>query len=103
LVLPSPVPSSVLPYPPLFRSYGAGRACPAERRPDVGHGSAAVGRASPSALGLRPGRAATPERAPGATRDGREETGSRRPRAHPRSEEHTSELQSRVELVCRLL
>src|SRR5947209_16997727 len=29
--------------------------------------------------------------------------GARRPHAHPRSEEHTSELQSRQYLVCRLL
>src|SRR2546429_6962982 len=28
---------------------------------------------------------------------------SRRRRSHPRSEEHTSELQSRLHLVCRLL
>src|SRR5690606_41879389 len=29
--------------------------------------------------------------------------GAKRPVAHPRSEEHTSELQSRENLVCRLL
>src|SRR2546422_4359582 len=29
--------------------------------------------------------------------------GQRRATAHPRSEEHTSELQSRLHLVCRLL
>src|SRR2546422_8457965 len=33
----------------------------------------------------------------------RREGGSREPRQHARSEEHTSELQSRLHLVCRLL
>src|SRR5690242_21078054 len=39
-------------------------------------------------------------RAPGPCRH---RPGARRDRAHPRSEEHTSELQSHVNLVCRLL
>src|SRR3712207_7555966 len=43
------------------------------------------------------GRAAT------ATEPLRQPTGAPRPRPPPRSEEHTSELQSRQYLVCRLL
>src|SRR5690349_4714995 len=39
----------------------------------------------------------------GERRAVRLEREQRRPRTHPRSEEHTSELQSRRDLVCRLL
>src|SRR5438105_10673435 len=39
-----------------------------------------------------------------AAPEGKRRLGDRRARLHPhRSEEHTSELQSRVDLVCRLL
>src|SRR3712207_8196602 len=80
--------SSPFPCPTLFRSEpdqlerGAlrlrGRA---DRRP-----GAAAPRLPPARAALRPGRAA-----------------AARPRADDRSEEHTSELQSRPYLVCRLL
>src|SRR5690606_40676381 len=38
-----------------------------------------------------------------AVRPSREPVPARQPAPHPRSEEHTSELQSRENLVCRLL
>src|SRR3712207_8444508 len=69
--------STLFPYTTLFRSSGADD-CPAPRGPAVGRSSRA---AAPSA------------------RDRRRE----RFRCLPRSEEHTSELQSRQYLVCRLL
>src|SRR2546422_5452340 len=51
----------------------------------------------------RTGRAAD-DRATGARRRPRPRGGRRcEPRLRPRSEEHTSELQSRLHLVCRLL
>src|SRR2546430_17707489 len=47
-------------------------------------------------------RARASRRAPAGARPGAA-TGARRRRAGPRSEEHTSELQSQSNLVCRLL
>src|SRR2546422_4479572 len=38
-----------------------------------------------------------------AVRDAHPQAAPRHRRSHPRSEEHTSELQSRLHLVCRLL
>src|SRR3712207_7856977 len=76
--------STLFPYTTLFRS--ANRA-PGDRRPD--------GAGAP-----RPRRARVPrERGPRASDSAR---GDRR-RDRGRSEEHTSELQSRQYLVCRLL
>src|SRR5690242_20931935 len=69
--------STLFPYTTLFRS----------RRRDAGRRHA--GRAS---------RAADP-----APRRRRTAAGARRAAGGPRSEEHTSELQSHVNLVCRLL
>src|SRR3712207_8829018 len=86
--------STLFPYTTLFRSRdgrgrGAGR-LGGDRGPGagggVGHGGVLDGRRGGAAvLGGRPGR-------------GRVGGGAR-----PRSEEHTSELQSRQYLVCRLL
>src|SRR5207247_11362282 len=92
----SPVPSTLALHDalPIFRR---------ARRPRVagrGGGPAPAGRAA--APGVR--RASQ-----GAVRDAlglaaRRDPGPERPaRGSPRSEEHTSELQSRVDLVCRLL
>src|SRR4051794_41324645 len=77
MIRPPPT-SPLFPYTPLFRS---------PRGPCLGaaHRGAGV-RALPDR-----GGAAGPDRAPAAPRSGR------------RSEEHTSELQSPVHLVCRLL
>src|SRR3712207_7300798 len=77
-------------------------ALPISQRP----GSAAVP-APPASAGPEPGRRRSAEcrqpprsaRGPGLRRPGR----PRPPRARRRSEEHTSELQSRQYLVCRLL
>src|SRR3712207_8787492 len=76
LMIRRPPRSTLFPYTTLFRSRGRLRAAGAPARAPR---AAAAGRAL--RVGLR-----------------------RRPRAHPgRSEEHTSELQSRQYLVCRLL
>src|SRR3712207_8372851 len=85
--------STLFPYTTLFRSRrqraflrpGGGRA-PGRRR----------GEALPPAAGPARRRARGPAR-----RGGHRGRGGLR--AHPRSEEHTSELQSRQYLVCRLL
>src|SRR3712207_7522372 len=90
--------STLFPYTTLFRSRRAGTELPAGcrvRKPRgrerlAGPGSRAGGRGRRG----RGGRV-------GGTRRGTGDRGSRRDRR--RSEEHTSELQSRQYLVCRLL
>src|SRR2546422_5281162 len=73
--------STLFPYTTLFRSPGGGRAASRSRAvPAAGRGARC------RACGSRATRACT---ASG--------------RGRPRSEEHTSELQSRLHLVCRLL
>src|SRR2546427_4989814 len=75
--------STLFPYTPLFRS-PAGRAAELQRREPVAmHGRRYLGRAACQVGAYRP-----PELAM---------------RLHARSEEHTSELQSQSNLVCRLL
>src|SRR2546427_6838180 len=74
--------STLFPYTTLFRSRGTGRA-------PCSWAAAAAGKARPA--GGRAGRAAPGPWPP---------IGRRR---HRRSEEHTSELQSQSNLVCRLL
>src|SRR3712207_8727177 len=84
--------STLFPYTTLFRSAVSKEsraACSQERPP-------AAGRAE------RRGRARTP-RAGVPPRPARARAIRRRRRARDRSEEHTSELQSRQYLVCRLL
>src|SRR3712207_7004417 len=78
--------STLFPYTTLFRSAPARAAAAAERPPAGGGDRAGGARALP-----RAGRRDRPHRA-------RTGVGARR-----RSEEHTSELQSRQYLVCRLL
>src|SRR3712207_7562506 len=84
--------STLFPYTTLFRSAGPGADGGARprprRRPEPRRGEAEA-RAAPLA-DRRPGEL-PPERARG------------HPNRPPRSEEHTSELQSRQYLVCRLL
>src|SRR2546421_6433487 len=75
LMIRRPPRSTLFPYTTLFRSHESRRRDPGERRP------------SPI---VRQGDLATTP-------------GSARRRARTRSEEHTSELQSRSDLVCRLL
>src|SRR5690606_39520391 len=93
VVLTRPCSSSLFPYTTLFRSprlqprvdrtgRPAGRLDGCGARPALGRGRALV---DPVAAGVR-----EPARRPGRWRRGR-------------SEEHTSELQSRENLVCRLL
>src|SRR5690606_41687713 len=95
--------STLLPYTPLFRSFQAPPAAsPAQSGPKPGGarpgapkpgarpgGPGQGGQGRPSGQGQRPGG--------GAPRPGGRPAGPRR------SEEHTSELQSREKLVCRLL
>src|SRR3989442_9069263 len=76
--------STLFPYTTLFRSGAGGR----EPRAIAPGGVRAL---TPDA-GRAPGRRAVVRRIPRATLEGL-----------PRSEEHTSELQSRPHLVCRLL
>src|SRR5207249_10979115 len=88
-----PPPSTLFPYTTLFRSGG--------RSPEGGCRTRAAwlagrGRGSPR---RRPGRSG-PER---TGRPRRTRWGQAPSSGGPRSEEHTSELQSRFDLVCRLL
>src|SRR5690242_20924250 len=78
--------STLFPYTTLFRSRLAGGPLPdrSQRRPLDGGGND------------RRHQDGVPSSPPGRRLD-------RRPRGHSRSEEHTSELQSHVNLVCRLL
>src|SRR5690242_21297730 len=92
-MLPPPPRSTLFPYTTLFRS----RAPPVRRRllgrpvPLAEPGE--LVRAHPRVEGDLPGDAG-----------GRQGTADQRdPGPEPRSEEHTSELQSHVNLVCRLL
>src|SRR5690606_41344945 len=77
LMLPQPPRSTLFPYTTLFRSPAQGGPCATASPPPASLGSAPPGRVPPADRRTR-----------------------RRP---PRSEEHTSELQSRENLVCRLL
>src|SRR2546422_7260935 len=84
--------STLFPYTTLFRSQivGQGRR---ERR------ELEVQRVEPAAMPLGPGLRSRGRPNPVA----QEELAQSMPRAELRSEEHTSELQSRLHLVCRLL
>src|SRR5438105_9310551 len=73
---------TLFPYTTLFRSPAPARGRPRRPRPERG-GSPRRSRSSTPRTGTRASR--------------------RSATATPRSEEHTSELQSRVDLVCRLL
>jgi len=91
----TPIPT-LLPYPTLSRSPRAGRGSARSPRPSTrtGRGPSTSWRRPRRA---RPGRSASP-----VGRGSR--AGARRPPSPgPRSEEHTSELQSLRHLVCRLL
>src|SRR5207247_9693508 len=81
---PRPPRPTLFPYTTLFRSARAAQL------PPVGGRAVRIGRAR-----LRRGRGRLPAHRHGARRRGRP--------PGDRSEEHTSELQSRVDLVCRLL
>src|SRR5688572_31688374 len=88
-MLPRPPRSTLFPYTTLFRSQGRRRQLEAERRRVRPRGGA-EGQAHP-------------EHAPRGHRAAHEGRERRRGHAHGRSEEHTSELQSQSNLVCRLL
>src|SRR5207249_10832125 len=92
---PSPPPPTLFPYTTLFRSAGVGGRRQRHRKIQEGDGGAA-GR---DHVDLQEG----PQVHLHGHLAGRGL--SRRPRRHggQRSEEHTSELQSRFDLVCRLL
>src|SRR5689334_24147231 len=83
--------STLFPYTTLFRSVRPGQQVSAERTVDGDAGSHAAARHD-----VRPQRPAPPGRA-------RIVPAPRPARVRPRSEEHTSELQSQFHLVCRLL
>src|SRR5699024_12624648 len=88
LLLPRPPRSTLFPYTTLFRSPGAGRDDPALR-----------------ARRMTRWRHAPPAPRTRLLRDPAQGDHLRcgDPAGHGRSEEHTSELQSRFDLVCRLL
>src|SRR5205809_5646352 len=85
LVCRPPPRSPLFPYTTLFRSQSARMAAPTSAHP------CPKPRATACRFSRSTGRAREPAR------------GSSRLRARMRSEEHTSELQSRLHLVCRLL
>src|SRR3712207_7735965 len=92
--------STLFPYPTLFRSAG-----PGVRQPDRRHELARVDfLALLAAVGVQL-QEPTHALAPPFGRVVHVRAGPERPGIHPhvRSEEHTSELQSRQYLVCRLL
>src|SRR5437588_6123603 len=80
--------STLFPYTTLFRS--------AARR-NVGEPG------SPLTLRAKPGVREAGERRPRQRGSGRRDRTAASPRREARSEEHTSELQSHSDLVCRLL
>src|SRR3712207_7075615 len=82
LMIRRPPRSTLFPYTTLFRSAAA--------RPASGHGARTRAPAPLPGAGADTCRAAARPRCP-------------RPAGPPRSEEHTSELQSRQYIVCRLL
>src|SRR3712207_8093934 len=83
--------STLFPYTTLFRSPPPRSSA---RRPPCSCPAAPWRTSSPSASTPSPATSSSPTPAPTST--------ARKP-APPRSEEHTSELQSRQYLVCRLL
>src|SRR2546422_4951180 len=85
--------STLFPYTTLFRSdrHTARGGVSPDRKRDAGTRGRAGGGRRPGTRGRGPRRGAAPGR-PGG-----------RALARRRSEEHTSELQSRLHLVCRLL
>src|SRR3712207_8206410 len=92
LMIRRPPRSTLFPYTTLFRSW---------RHDDAALGRQPVGDPSPRGRAVRQQRVRAP-----LPRDGRVGADRRRERAREaarRSEEHTSELQSRQYLVCRLL
>src|SRR3712207_7480869 len=88
--------STLFPYTTLFRSLGRRRPAHRARDQEPPDADPALGREAEAAL---------PEGDPLRSRDLQGLHGHHRPpgRRHRRSEEHTSELQSRQYLVCRLL
>src|SRR5699024_11379566 len=100
LIFLYPLLPPLFPYTTLFRSPPRRSRLPEPPRPPGGTGRATrrccTGALSARRSGLRRAPSGA-GRAPGGRR------GDRAERQEARSEEHTSELQSRFELVCRLL
>src|SRR3712207_8012370 len=88
--------STLFPYTTLFRSRGG------DRRAAPVRDARALRRAGGGPRGAAAGRGAGADARTAAARRRRDHL-RRRLRRQPRSEEHTSELQSRQYLVCRLL
>src|SRR5687768_18109707 len=97
LMIRRPPRSTLFPYTTLFRSGHV---------PGPGRDRGVQGR-GPAEAGRRLGQVGRPEAVgwviPGPVGWVKWSGGSAEDRADPRSEEHTSELQSRLHLVCRLL
>src|SRR5207247_9802826 len=97
---PSPPP---FPYTTLFRSDVHEQPQPKREVRSEGHHQNETGEHCPDDAPRGVDAVGAAHLAPARRRAGRDEIGEQREgHAHPRSEEHTSELQSRVDLVCRL-
>src|SRR5699024_11954369 len=102
-----PIPSFFAPFPHPYPAYPYLHSFPTRRSSDLASQSTGSPRTTPMA--------SSPSRSPWPTTPSRARSPSRTPtvdgpapsspptRPRPRSEEHTSELQSRFDLVCRLL
>src|SRR3712207_7897872 len=90
LMIRRPPRSTLFPYTTLFRSHGPGKP---EDHHELQH------REQP----VRPRRDVQPGQVPAAPGKDGAQPEPQQPGCHDRSEEHTSELQSRQYLVCRLL
>src|SRR3712207_6871642 len=95
--------STLFPYTTLFRSHQ--RTCSVPRMPEVPWYRHGIGYAPGSVTSTVTVRTSAPFRLPVPVADGTRRAMSCgvRPTLRNRSEEHTSELQSRQYLVCRLL
>src|SRR5207247_6481683 len=99
ITLPPPSSSPLFPYTTLFRSHRRpfpAKARVSKRRNRIDPGAGPPGHAGDSIDALVGAK-------PAGGRRGRTKSHGPRHSRYARSEEHTSELQSRVDLVCRLL
>src|SRR2546429_5324481 len=88
--------STLFPYTTLFRSYSQ-----QIRRTSIRRAASTARYAQPASSAIRARRCVAPRTQRGSSRTPRSFPGG--PACRTRSEEHTSELQSRLHLVCRLL
>src|SRR3712207_7589775 len=95
--------STPFPYTPLFRPFPGGAVGQPERTARLGHGVSAIPSSASTTSATTAGDCSSQSSSAGATGTPLPDPASARLAAAQRSEEHTSELQSRQYLVCRLL